>query len=158
METRFLSNKRAYFLLAVNHLSYTVRIPIFLLADLHHVILSCDETTFLTSLSWCNNRGVNQSHHCHYTIASADSMFDYFICSVFNLNNENVNALIARELSGFTCTRSLTIKSKFSIPHSAKRDKVLSRNLPSHETKDCVIQMFKLIVLLDLVRSKHRRS
>ena len=28
-------------------------------------------------------------------------------CSVFNLNNENVNALVARELSGFSCTRSL---------------------------------------------------
>ena len=42
-----------------------------------------------------------------------------FVCSVFNLNNKNVNALIARELSGFTCTRSLTMNSKFSIPHSA---------------------------------------
>ena len=30
------------------------------------------------------------------------------------------DALIARELSGFTCTRSLTMNSKFSIPHSAK--------------------------------------
>ena len=37
------------------------------------------------------------------------------LCSVFNLNNKNVNALIARELPGFTCTRSLTINSKFSI-------------------------------------------
>ena len=42
-----------------------------------------------------------------------------FVCSVFNLNNKNVNALIARELSGFTCTRSLTMNSKFSILHSA---------------------------------------
>ena len=33
--------------------------------------------------------------------------------------SKNVNALIARELSGFTCTRSLTMNSKFSIPHSA---------------------------------------
>ena len=32
-------------------LSYTVRIPIFWLADLYHVILCCDETTTLTSLS-----------------------------------------------------------------------------------------------------------
>ena len=31
-----------------------------------------------------------------------------------------VNALIARELSGFTqCTSPLTMNSKFSIPHSA---------------------------------------
>ena len=46
------------------------------------------------------------------------------LCSVyvFNLNITNVNALIARRLSGFTCTRSLTcaMNSKFSIPHSAK--------------------------------------
>ena len=42
-----------------------------------------------------------------------------FVCSVFNLNNKNVNALIARELSGFTGTRSLTMNWKFSIPHSA---------------------------------------
>ena len=36
-----------------------------------------------------------------------------FACSVFNLNNKKVNALIARELSGFTCTRSLTMNEKF---------------------------------------------
>ena len=42
-----------------------------------------------------------------------------FVCSVFNLNNKNVNALIARELSGFTFTRLLTVNSKFSIPPSA---------------------------------------
>ena len=107
MEIRFLGNERAYFLLAVNHLSYTVRIPIFLLADLHHVILGCDETTFLTSLSWCNNRGVNPSHHCHHTMASADSMFDYFICSVFNLNNEMLtHPLLAnyRDISAPPCS------------------------------------------------------
>ena len=39
-------------------------------------------------------------------------------CSVFNLNNKNVNALIAGELSGFTCTRSLKMNSKFSINFS----------------------------------------
>ena len=42
-----------------------------------------------------------------------------FLCSVFILNNENVNALIARELSGFTCTLSSTMNSKFSITHLA---------------------------------------
>ena len=52
-------------------------------------------------------------------MASADSKFDDFVCSVFNLNDNNVNALIVRELSGFTCTRSLTMNSKFSIPHEA---------------------------------------
>ena len=77
--------------------------------------LGYDATTSLTSLSWCNSRGVNSIHHCHYTKASADSKFDDFVCSVFNLNNKNVNALIARELSGFTCTRSLTMNSDPSL-------------------------------------------
>ena len=161
-------------------LSYTVRILIFWLADLYYVILGCDETSTLTSLSWCNSLGVNSIRHCHYTMASADSKFDdlsdadidslvdnavpkntkkttawgisvlkgkvaifkFFIqatlrcfcalstvlpalCSVFNLNNKNVNPLIARKLSGFTRTRSLTMYSKFSIPHLAKPRAVL---------------------------------
>jgi len=44
-------------------LSYTVRVPIFWLSDLYHVILGCDETTTLTSLSWCNSRGIYSTHH-----------------------------------------------------------------------------------------------
>ena len=36
-----------------------------------------------------------------------------------NLNNRNVSALIARELSGFSCTRLLKMNSKFSIPREA---------------------------------------
>ena len=59
-------------------ISYTGRILIFWLVDLCHVALGCDKTTFLTSLSWCNSRGVNSIHHCHYTMASADSKFDNF--------------------------------------------------------------------------------
>ena len=59
-------------------ISYTVRIPILRLVDLYHVALGYDETTSLTSLSWCNTRGVNSIHHCHYTMASADSKFDDF--------------------------------------------------------------------------------
>ena len=58
--------------------SYTVRNPIFRLVDLYHVALGYEETTSLTSLSWCNTRGVNSIHHCHYTMASADSKFDDF--------------------------------------------------------------------------------
>ena len=38
---------------------------------------SC-KTTSLTLLSWCNSRGVNSTHHCHYTMASSDSKFDGF--------------------------------------------------------------------------------
>ena len=46
-------------------------------------------------------------------MALADSKFDDICLQCFNLNNKKVNALIAGELSGFTCTRSLTINSKF---------------------------------------------
>ena len=60
------------------------------------------------------SRGVNSTHHCYYTMASADSKFDDFgLLSVFTLNNKNVNALIARELSRFSCSRSLTMNSNF---------------------------------------------
>ena len=44
-------------------LSYTVRIPIFWLIGLYHVKLGCDETTSLTSLSWCTSRGVDSTLH-----------------------------------------------------------------------------------------------
>ena len=62
---------------------------------------------------WRHYRGVNSTHHCHYTMASTDLKFDDFVCSVFNLNNKNVKAVIARtrDLSGFTCTRSLTMNT-----------------------------------------------
>ena len=40
------------------------------------MILGCDETTTLTSLSWCNSHGVISTNHCHYTMVSADSKFD----------------------------------------------------------------------------------
>ena len=61
--------------------------------------LSYDETTALTSLSWCNSRGVNLIRHCLYTMASGDSKFEadiesliddavpriYFVKSMINL-------------------------------------------------------------------------
>ena len=37
------------------------------------------------------------------------------LCSGFNLNNKNVNALVASQLSGFTCTRSLTMNFSFIV-------------------------------------------
>ena len=40
------------------------------------MILGCDETTTLTSLSWCNSHGVISTNHCHYTMVLADSKFD----------------------------------------------------------------------------------
>ena len=70
--------KRLHFCLniIIIQISYTVRILIFwLVADLYHVTLGYHATTSLTSLSWCNSRGVNSTHHCHYTMASADSKF-----------------------------------------------------------------------------------
>ena len=54
------------------------------------------------------------------------------LCSAFNLNNKNVNALIARRLLGCTCTRSLTMNSKFSIPHSVFIVRELERVNPDN--------------------------
>ena len=79
-----LNNKNVNALIArelsgfIIQISCTARIPIFRLVDLYHETLGYDETTSLTSLSWCNSRGVNSIHHCHYTMASADSKFDDF--------------------------------------------------------------------------------
>ena len=36
---------------------------------------------------WCNSRGANSTHHCHYTIALADSKFD-------NLSDADIDSLI----------------------------------------------------------------
>ena len=55
------------------------------------MIVSCDETTTLTSLSWRNSRGVNSTHHCHYTMASADSKFD-------DLSDADIDSLIDDEI------------------------------------------------------------
>ena len=55
---------------------HTLLIPIFWLVDFCHVTLGYDATTSLTSLLWCNSRGVNSIHHCHYTMASADLKCD----------------------------------------------------------------------------------
>ena len=41
-----------------------------------NVILGCGETTTLMLLLWCNIHGVNSTHHCHYSMAPADSKFD----------------------------------------------------------------------------------
>ena len=65
--------------------SHTVE---FRLADLYHVILSYDKTSFLMSLSWCNSWAINSTHHGHYTMASADSKFDdlsVFLCVVYSI-------------------------------------------------------------------------
>ena len=70
------------------------------MADLFLVTLGCDETTSLTSLSWCNSRSLNSTHHCYYTMASADAKFDDFICSVFNLSNKNVNVTYQEKMTG----------------------------------------------------------
>ena len=53
------------------------------------MILGCYETTSLTSLSWCNSRGVNSTHHCPYTIATADSKLDDLSDAVSDSLNDN---------------------------------------------------------------------
>ena len=39
------------------------------------------------SLLWCNSRDVNSTHHCDYTMASADSKFD-------DLSDADIESLI----------------------------------------------------------------
>ena len=57
------------------------------MVDLCHGTQSYDETTALTSSSWCNSRGVNSIHHCLYTMASGDSKFD-------DLSEADIDSLI----------------------------------------------------------------
>ena len=102
METRPLftnkkqSNLHCSVLPIIIQISYTVEILIFWSADLYYVILGCDKKTALTSLSWCNSRGVNSTHHCHYTMASADSnilvSMQCFSVQCINLHNKNVKS------------------------------------------------------------------
>ena len=113
----YLKPQMKLLLLLLLLLSYTVQIPIFWLTDLYHVILGCDETTTLTSLSWCNSYGVPCKFNTPLSLHHGFSWLKVY--SVFNLNKKNVNTLIAHEFLRFTCTRSLTMKSKFLIPHSA---------------------------------------
>ena len=70
----------------------------------------------LASLSWCKFYTPLSLHH---GIGWLTQSLTIFVCSVFNLNKKYVNALNARELWGFTCTRSLIMNSKFSIPQEA---------------------------------------
>ena len=54
-------------------------------------------------------------------MASADPRFGEFFCSVFDLNNKNVNALIAHGLSGFTCTdRHVVASGRFLVLSQAE--------------------------------------
>ena len=50
------------------------------------MILGCDKTNSLMSFLWCNSLGVNSTHHCHHTMALADSKFD-------NLSDAEINSL-----------------------------------------------------------------
>ena len=43
------------------------------------------------SLSWCTSRGINSTHHLHYTMASADSQFD-------DLSDADIDSLIDDEI------------------------------------------------------------
>ena len=104
----------------VIQLSYTAGISIFWLADLCHVILGCYETTSLTSLSWCKFNTSLSLHHAFGWLKLWQVFFFFFFFAVHLIwIIKYVNALIFRELSGFTCIRLLARNSKFSIPHSA---------------------------------------
>ena len=65
-------------------LSYTLRIPIFWLDDLYHVILGCYETTPLTSLSWCKfNTPLSLHHGLVYLVYSGFKAV--FLCAVYSI-------------------------------------------------------------------------
>ena len=101
----------------VIQLSYTAGISIFWLADLYHVILGCDETTSLTSLSWCKFNTSLSLHHGFGWLKLWPVFFFFFFFFAVHLIwiIKYVNALIFRELSGFTCIRLLARNSKFSL-------------------------------------------
>ena len=72
------------------------------------------------------------------------------MCSVFDLNNNNVNALIACELSGFPYARSQTVNWKFSIPHSVMPRGVFK--LLVHSNIDAILEVMNAIELLVKIR------
>ena len=72
------------------------------------------------------------------------------MCSVFDLNDNNVNALIARELSGFPCARSQTMNWKFSIPHSVMPCGVFK--LLVHPNIEAILEVMNAIELLVKIR------
>ena len=89
--------------------------------------------------------------------SAVNSKFDDFFCSVFNLNNKNVNALIARELSGFTCARSLTMNSKFfsntgpgSSPGQGTCAVFLGKTLNCHSLSTQVYKWVSVYLMLRL--------
>ena len=98
--------------------SSTVRIPIFWLADLYHVILGYDEKP-----PWRHYRGViavvscgvNSTHHCHcchYTMASADSKYD-------DLSDADIDSLIEKATGwGISVLRGKVANFKFFIQAS----------------------------------------
>ena len=76
------------------------------------------------------------------------------MCSVFDLNNNNVNALITRELSGFPYARSQTVNWKFSIPHSVMPRGVFK--LLVHSNIDAILEVMNAIELLVKIRPEKK--
>ena len=76
------------------------------------------------------------------------------MCSVFDLNDNNVNALIARELSGFPCARSQTMNWKFSISHSVMPCGVFK--LLVHSNIEAILEVMNAIELLVKIRPEKK--
>ena len=55
--------------------------------------------------------------------------YDYYTKSPARADYLQVIVLITRELSGFTCTRSLTMNLKFLIPHEAAECGIVSKQV-----------------------------
>ena len=99
---------------AGTYTAYTVGIPIFWLADLYHVILGCDETTSLTSLSWCKFNTPQSLHHGLGWFKVWRSVFAVYLIWIIKMLT-HLLLVNYRDV----CTRSLTMNSKFSKPHDA---------------------------------------
>ena len=50
---------------------------------------------------WCNSRGINSTHHCHYSMASVDSKFD-------DLSDTDIDFLI--DYTIFKNTKKVTVR------------------------------------------------
>ena len=75
------------------------------------MILGCDKTTTLKSLLWIYC-GANSTHHCHYTVASADSKFD-------DLSDADIDSLIEKATGwGISVLKGKVANFKFFIQAS----------------------------------------
>ena len=110
----FVWKARLFFFII--QLSYTVRILIFWLVD----FVPRDTGLWRNNLLGRHYPGVNSIHHCqiHHGFGWLKVWrFLFAVYSIWIIKMLTHSLLV--NYRGFTCTRSLTMNSKFSIPHEA---------------------------------------